>query len=220
MVYLLYYPLEWSKAFNVSTVGVNGSFSLYPNQKNPHKEFLPTLEFGVKIISGAQPFSLTTLIIIVPRYIFVNLLPYPISITQFISDQEIELQPKQEIVFHYHKVTKPSDKKIIIGDLPKIRQKNLDNSVSWSYPFSIDDIDDFEIPYQSNATEAIYSKEWYYPTEETKYRKCVRVSISSTDHATLFIAFSLPRINLKNFNRLSGLCNRKQDISVNNNKAS
>eukprot|EP00831_Metopus_contortus_P008780 TRINITY_DN13378_c0_g1_i2.p2 TRINITY_DN13378_c0_g1~~TRINITY_DN13378_c0_g1_i2.p2 ORF type:complete len:237 (-),score=52.03 TRINITY_DN13378_c0_g1_i2:105-815(-) len=139
---------NWCKPMEVTTVGITGAFTLqlkgkkrgYPNQ---------TLDFGIKIAPSERPYTLTTVITIVPRYIFVNNLSIPISFAQHNQKgQEVTLYPKDNICFNFFKAIEASERKIVIYDKPTFPKEKKD-AFSISSPFPIDDLDDFQVPYKA-----------------------------------------------------------------------
>ena len=143
------------------------------------------MNFGIKIESGEVPYNLTTVVSIVPRFIITNKLPFPINVTQYKSqEQNILIQPNQNICYNFRKVLNITDKKLCVREAKE--------GVSYSNPFFIEDLDDFQVPFKVPKEFSQEKGEWFEPTEQNGSHKSVRVSISSEDHATLFIAFSLP----------------------------
>ena len=73
-----------SSKFDISTVGLSGSFELdkMTNDKGQPNQFFISdrLEYGIQIRSAEIPFNKTTLITVAPRYLLVNKLKKPIVI--------------------------------------------------------------------------------------------------------------------------------------------
>ena len=188
---------QWSNPTNVSTVGLSGTFVL---KSKGHKESqAEVLEFGIKISEAQYPFNLTTVVTIVPRYLFINQLENPIIISQFETSQNIILNPgKTPLAYQFQYVQKAENKKIIISQ-PQLPEGSTTETIStkqpsrWSKPFYIDNIDSFELQMPCEKTAvAKQSSEWHEPSEANNWMQCIRVTVSSSDEATLFVVFSTP----------------------------
>ncbi len=135
-----------------------------------------------------MPFTLTTVVTIVPRYIMVNKMPHPILVSQIGSKQRVVLEPEKRFCYNFEHANKHSERKVAIGDpVPQGAEPKM------SYPFFMEDIDDFQIPYSTESKEG-GKTEWHEPSKENGFVRCVRVSITSEDNATLFIFFQFPSI--------------------------
>ena len=60
----------------------------------------------------------------------------------------------------------------------------------WSSPFSIIDIEDFQIRFVRDAK--FQGKHWSLPSKLNAFRQIVRVEILSLDDATIFICLNKP----------------------------
>ena len=192
---------NWCKPMEVTTVGITGAFTL---QLKGNKRGYPiqTLDFGIKIALSERPFTLTTVITIVPRYIFVNNLSIPISFAQHNQKgQDVTLLPKNNICFNFFKAIEASERKIVIFDKSTFSKEKKD-AFSTSRPFPIDDLDDFQVPYKAER-ENPNENNWCDPKKDNNMKRTVQVSINSTDDATLFITFSKPKYSDFNIRNLS-----------------
>ena len=143
--------------------------------------------------TGNGRFVLTTVITIIPRYILVNKLPFNLRVSQFKCNEEIIMEPGSRIRYNFEKPTKPSNKKIVIGD--SLQENELsDTSQFLSLPFFLDDIADFQIPYKSQYIIDSENPLWHEPSKKNKGTRCVRVIVTSQDDATLFIYFQTPNL--------------------------
>lgn len=144
------------------------------------------MDFGIKIEAGEFPYTLTTVITIVPRYILINKLPFSLKLSQYNHRQNIILQPEEELTYHFKDGTRPIDKKIIIGDA-------VEETKSMSKPFYTEDLADFELPYHTDIKKDKMDPQWHDPTESNNFTQTIRVSVTSQDDATLFIILQTPK---------------------------
>jgi len=77
-------PSTWCKSFNITAVGITGEIK-FDNSAAHKEDPSAPLEIlvGIKILAPSLPLTKTTVIQIVPRYIFKNYLGYPILLKQF-----------------------------------------------------------------------------------------------------------------------------------------
>ena len=117
----------------------------------------------------------------------VNKLPYPLMVCQYGSKtQELVLHPDQKICYNFERAEEESDKKIAIGDFGGGKEEQ-----KMSRPFLIEDIDDFQVMYHSDFWHPSWTG-WNEPNKENEFHRCVRISVTSKDDATLFICFQIP----------------------------
>lgn len=130
------------------------------------------------------------MITIVPRYILINKLPYPIRVSQFNANENIVLEPGQRSWYNFKNAKKQTDKKLTIGDFLE------DGDSPMSAPFLVEDLDDFQLPYKSVAAGANTGGEpsWFEPSEANNMMKCVRVVVTTQDDASLFVYFQNPEM--------------------------
>ncbi len=164
---------------------------------SPIKNRKQTLDFGIKIATGDAPFTLTTVITIVPRYILINKLPYSIKVSQYNYLQNIVLQPDERYCYCFKNALIPVDKKLVIGDAAvQPAAAAAGQSVPVSKPFYAEDLADFQLPYKSSVSRPLRADEmpdWHDPTEGNHFTRTVRVSVTSQDDATLFMLFQTPK---------------------------
>lgn len=72
--------LEWSKLFDISTLGLTGSIEINSEKNQLGSNLSNVLNFGIVIENGMNEFSKTKIIKIVPRYIIYNNLDDPIIV--------------------------------------------------------------------------------------------------------------------------------------------
>ena len=70
---------EYSEAIDIRTIGLVGRVLLNSESKGA-KEKLDQLQFGVSIMQSNYPFAKTVMITIVPRYLIINKLTYPVKV--------------------------------------------------------------------------------------------------------------------------------------------
>jgi len=140
---------------------------------------------------GSSPFTLTTVITIVPRYILVNKLPFTIRIGQHMEDNKISLGSNKRLCYNFKKETEPADKKITIGDIP---WAGIKEDLEFSCPFLLEDIGDFQIVYKCLTGKDKSNPKWYEPSTSNNYMRSIHVSIVSQDEATLFVFFQMPEM--------------------------
>ena len=61
----------------------------------------------------------------------------------------------------------------------------------WSSPFSIEDVDDFQIGVKAEQQQS-KEPQWYEPSPQNKYQRYVRVVVTSQDEATILVVLSNP----------------------------
>lgn len=147
------------------------------------------MDYGITIAMGTSPFTLTSVVTIVPRYILVNKLPFSIRVGQSGHKDRVLLKPSEKLCYNFKKSTKPADKKLVIGDIP---YPELDEELPFSYPFCLEDIGDFQVSYKCFTGKDKGSPQWYEPSARNKYMRSVHVSVASQDDASLFIVFQAP----------------------------
>ena len=114
----------------------------------------------------------------------VNKLPFPLLVSQFNSQQKaLVLPPDKRICYNFENATKHGEKKVVIGEVEK----------KVSQPFFVEDIDDFQLPYKAEIGGGEkQTKEWHEPGEHNGYYRCVRITVTSKDDATIFVFFQTP----------------------------
>ena len=153
------------------------------------------------IENGSAPFSRTKFIKIVPRYILLNNLHEAIIFKQKNHTRQYVLEPQAKQIYNFED---KNDKDCFL----MVRQKDDDESNTtipnhpagnenmWSSPFSIEDIEDFQIsfpsPDQRMSASTAFVK-WYLPSSTNYHQRFIRVSINTQDDATIFIIFNNPK---------------------------
>jgi hypothetical protein len=187
---------------------------------------------GVLISRLSSPYSKTTSIKFVPRYVFVNHSSKPLILGQDHdkSMKQYYLNPGEECRYNfenkgdkdnYVKVRESTEK-----DKPNGKFLDYDkiDPIDWSSRFCIDDFEDFQISIKSepnNQNEEIKEEteigkegklKWYEPSEINEFRRFVRVIITTQDEATLFIMFCDP--NMPEY-RIHNYCGRSVKVIQN-----
>jgi hypothetical protein len=93
-------PTAWSKKFAINTVGITGVLELDNKAATRDDSAAPKhVMVGVAILQPQTPLTKSTVIQIVPRYIFHNYLGYPIKLKQFEGDKIITLESDENILW-------------------------------------------------------------------------------------------------------------------------
>jgi hypothetical protein len=177
---------------------------------------------GVLISRLGHPYSKTTSIKFVPRYVFVNHCTKPVVLVQD-NDKSIKqfyLNPGDECRYNFEnkgdkdnfvKLREPTIRDSPDGrflDYPEIEPTD------WSSRFSVDNFEDFQLSVKAsldNQIEEIKEEseitqerklKWHEPSEINEYRRFIRVIITTKDEATLFIMLcdpNMPEYRIHNY---------------------
>jgi hypothetical protein len=186
---------QWSNDFNVNTVGVSGLVSLTCSNSN--------VQLGVRIQAAPAPLMKSSIIHIVPRFIVLNHLGYPIHVRQYIPDREsskrVMLEDSESVAYQLDDF-----------NLRKSIQVSADGT-QWSSPFDIEKFEDFQIRFPGLPDQYIpkyeykgldvlkkllgknIKNDWYKPQELNNYTHFARVCVISEDEATIFINLVSPK---------------------------
>ena len=183
---------KYCSSFKINTIGVSKAIKISQEKKNAKpKDYL----FGVYISKAPNPLFLSKIITVAPRFLIWNYLEIPICVQQFNATEPPYLLPessksKSPLQFHFEDYSK--SKFIIISD-----SSFESNEKTWSAPFLIEKIQDFQIKFSSSPTPAeekmnVFIKGWHVPVKSNQVRY-VRVYIHSHDEATIHIVFLEPK---------------------------
>ena len=199
---------DWSRNFNISTAGVSGSLQLNNSAAAASNPSAPNvIQLGVRLSHPGWPLIKTTLVRVQPRYILTNYLDRPLLVRQSRKEGYVALKPTESLPYQFDNAkVHPS---IEVGM----------DGVSWSSPFLLEIIEDFQVRFGANPeepkpeiktaevkrlsflrksmetespTDREAGLEWWKPTLSNDCQRYVRVIISTEDEATLFISFTNP----------------------------
>lgn len=200
-----------SKKFYIDTIGVSGMLKIPQNKKNQTNQTQENKEsyrknerveialkyhnIGLVITQPPGYLINTKFVTFVPRLVIWNHTDSAIFLRQHIPNTVT--------------VTIQVAKKSFID--PSSTICNLDNyevsqtivistdEVNWSGPFSIENLEDFQVRFSSSMSEAelelnVFEREWYIPSDSNNYFRYLRVFIDSEDGATIHVSFLYPNI--------------------------
>jgi hypothetical protein len=191
---------KWSSNYNVNTAGVSGLITL-DYYKNSDSSEQSKAMIGIRIESAPAPMIKTSIIHLVPRFMVLNSLEYPVYIRQyhreFVGDKILlDSSSSQSFQIQTYKTC-------------KMIQISADGE-TWSSPFNIENLEDFQVRFPALPSQ--YNKEnpsgiesikrliikktdedWYKPTSRSNYMHYARVCIMTEDEATIFINFVTPK---------------------------
>lgn len=184
---------SWSNKFKIETIGTSEVIKVALLQDARPKQYL----FGVSISQAPSPLLNTKTVTFTPRFMIWNFLDIPITIKQAnIKDSLIynlseHSGSNNSIPYQFDDYSK--SKGIVISDSNE--QNHLPET--WSGPFGIENIDDFQVKFLSKQTEVerkmnIFQKGWHIPRDFSPMRY-VRVFVHSQDDATVHITFLDPK---------------------------
>lgn len=78
-----------SQACDISTIGIVGVVNMVHSNPNQTKQ----LQFGITISQGLYPYTNTTVVTIVPRYVLINKLEHPLLVKQYMDSHVKENLP-------------------------------------------------------------------------------------------------------------------------------
>mmetsp|Transcript_23040 Transcript_23040/g.22424 ORF Transcript_23040/g.22424 Transcript_23040/m.22424 type:complete len:128 (-) Transcript_23040:2585-2968(-) len=127
-----------------------------------------------------MPFNKSVLVKVVPRYLIINQLGTPLVIKQKGKKSQVLIQ-KQEAFNFEQKTNKLIQVRSMMKEEQQVVEKGKalfpsEEETYWSPPFSIEDIDDFQLSFLSQVA---LSKEWYEPTIDNNYNRFVRVIVTT-----------------------------------------
>lgn len=181
---------DWSESFNKNTIGISGLIKV---PKRIDVNGPRTLLFGVNIARAPMPLLNTKIVTLSPRYIFANYLGYPVHLRQIDKQKSdgitiIQIDDQQKHVFQPDIFS------------TKIAVEVSSNRKGWSGPFSIDNIEDFQIrfPDEKQVTESqeslkVDDSKWYIPSIRNGNMHYARVIVVTEDEATIFVNFVIPK---------------------------
>jgi len=196
---------EWSRSFNIKTVGVAGSLQINNSSAAANSAAPNVIQLGIRLANAAWPLTRTVLVRVQPRFVVANYLAKAVLVRQTGRDAFIQVDPGAALPYQFENAkVRPS---VEIG---------IDGS-SWSSPFQLEVIEDFQVRFEDSPEEAkpalhsvpsrftLFGKllsgenserdtkvEWWKPSLANDCQRYVRVIISSEDEATLFINFTNP----------------------------
>lgn len=183
-----------SQKFSIDTVGVSGMIEVPQVEEKTPRQFL----FGLSIAQAPAPYTKSKIVTFVPRFMIWNYLELPISIRQYgvpdsnISTLSAKSDQKNSMPYYFDNYKK--SKAIIVSD-PQVDPEN--DPSAWSGPFSLENIEDFQVKFVSKPTEVEnklnpFLKGWFIPRSGVSIRYA-RVFIYSQDEATVHIVFLDPK---------------------------
>lgn len=183
---------KYSSSFKIHTIGVSKAIKISQVKKNMKpKHYL----LGVNISKAPVSLFLSKIIKIVPRFLIWNYLETPILVKQHNGTEPPSLIPefsksKSPLQFQFEDYDK--SKFITISD-----SSYESTNESWSAPFQIEKIQDFQVKFASLPTEAeenmnVFMRGWHIPTQNNQNRY-IRVYIHSQDEATIHIVLLQPK---------------------------
>ena len=126
---------NWSKPFDINSIGVNGAVTIDSQVESVQKEVLTKSKDIACLISKSQKYKRSTVIIFEQRFLLYNNLGFDIYYKQE-DDVEILIQDKTEKELYYK-----GNKKIY-----RLGLKNSDLKIfSYSEPFSADNVNDVDL---------------------------------------------------------------------------
>ena len=100
-------PSAWCKSFNITAVGITGEIKFDNTAANKEDHSAPIeILVGVKILAPSLPLAKTTVIQIVPRYIFKNFLGYPIILKQAEGTTPVTIENNVETLYQFENSAK------------------------------------------------------------------------------------------------------------------
>ena len=192
---------EWSKPFNIKTIGIAGSLQLNNSAAANSERPAPNIvQLGVMLSKPQWPLVKSVIVRIQPRFMVINSLPFAIYIRQNGKERITELATAGTIPYQLENAK--------VGKAVQISS----DQHNWSSPFNIEDIDDLQVrfkgelstkgtknteefapPKKAFTLKMLEKKEkWHKPTAANDYFWYVRVIVSTEDGATLFIRFVEP----------------------------
>ncbi|CAG9332100.1 unnamed protein product [Blepharisma stoltei] len=180
-------PSLWSESFNVSTTGISGCIELNNTDAQKKSHEVPShLLFGIYTFEAPPPLTKSKIVHIMPRYVIHNELGYSIYIRQLLKNHEPGKTIKE--VFDGSNLQYQLDSKST-----SLIQISRDNN-NWSSPFSIQDIEDFQVKFSAREEEKSDTQgEWYRPQYVNGYMHYARIIISTEDEACIHISFLTPK---------------------------
>lgn len=172
---------DFSKDFNIDAIGISGSLSLPFKKQNDLTPKEYTL--GISVISASVPLIKSKIVKIAPRYIICNMLEYSVFVRQYFKDSE------GGITMLIEKDTKNSFN-LENSEISRLIQVSRDGK-NWSTPFSIQNIEDFQIKFRANPGES--GENWHEPNEFNNFCHYSRVFITTEDQATLHTFLTVPK---------------------------
>jgi hypothetical protein len=155
-----------SEALQINTVGLSGILALDLEQKSdnrvsglgylPKGDYVPQrLELGLSISTASAPFNKTLIVTILPRYVIVNKVGRPLVLKQ--RGQKSQIVIDNQTMSYAFEVKR--DRQIMLREPTHDENIGLtlgqevypdlanDEAKFWSSPFSIDDVEDFQVSY-------------------------------------------------------------------------
>lgn len=191
---------KWSSTYNVTTAGVAGLITL--DNSNGVDSAYDKILLGIRIEIAPHPMIKTSIIHLMPRFIILNTLEFPIYIRQFHREKigsviQLNVSSTQSFQIEHYRNT-------------KMIQISADGE-KWSSPFNIENLEDFQVRFPALPSQYLNENEgsgidvfknlltkkteedWYKPTKRNHFMHYVRVCIMTEDEATLFINFVRPK---------------------------
>lgn len=168
---------DLSQSFNITTTGVAGLIKL--RTKGDSRPNRPVeVSLGLLIVAGTWPILESTIIHIYPRYVLRNAFDFPLFIRQRGLQEVISLPSGSALEYQLQ------------NSLLNRQIELSSDSNCWSSPFSLDEIEDFQVRCLSKATEN--EGKWWQSSAANGYMTYIRVVISTETEATLFLSFLPP----------------------------
>lgn len=172
---------ELSKDFNIDAIGISGCISLPFKKQNEltPKEYI----LGVSVTNASLPLIKSKIVKIAPRFIINNLLEYSVFVRQYFKDNDggitILIEKGEKKSFNIEN-----------SELNRMIQVSR-NGKDWSTPFSVQNIEDFQVKFKANSDEK--NEEWYGPNKLNNFYHFSRVFVTSEDQATLHTFLTVPK---------------------------
>ncbi|OMJ79705.1 hypothetical protein SteCoe_20226 [Stentor coeruleus] len=182
---------KWSDKFRLNTIGVAGMVKVSMTeafQKPQH------ILFGLVISQAPDPLINSSLISFTPRFLIWNLLSLPI----FLKQNQIEGKVQDIVTVLPNTEDYKTPLEFNFNDYDKDKNIHISaDMINWSGAFSLENIEDFQVKVHSQKTESekklnVFKTQWYMPSDKKPFR-FIRVLISSSDEATIHIAFLSPK---------------------------
>lgn len=165
---------DQSASFNITTTGVAGLIKL----RNKAERKPVEVSLGLLIAAGTWPILESTLIHIYPRYVLNNSFEFPLYVRQRGLPESLSLPGHSSLEYQL-----PNS---LIS-----RQIELSlDSVNWTSPFSLEEIEDFQVRCRGKTQEN--QGNWWQAEAKTGFWNYIRVIVSTETEATLFASFLPP----------------------------
>ena len=175
-----------SEKFNLKALGMS-SCVIIPLKNPIFKSFC----VGIRIMQASSSLSLTKIIKITPRFVISNFLDFTIYIRQFSKSftRVVEIEQGKHVNYQFDNFEEGTNVEI------------SEDKYQWSGPFSLNNIEDFQIRFKAAPREIpvrknIFARDpfWYLSCPRNHMFYYARININSENDATINIAITKPRI--------------------------